>query len=195
MKRLLDLGLAVAAVIVLLPVLTVIAVLVWVDSGRPVLFRQVRVGRGEGTFQILKFRTMFADAEQSLKLTAGGDARVTRVGVLLRRYKLDELPQLFNVIRGEMSLVGPRPEVPEFVKYYSAEDRRLIFSVRPGVTDVASIKYRNEGQLLEAVDDPRAYYVEVLLPKKLALCREYVLNRSLGADLAILWRTASAIVR
>ena len=192
-KRLFDFLASLFGLVLLSPLLVAIALAVALDSGLPVFYRQARVGRREVLFRIVKFRTMITNADRMGRLTTGGDSRITRIGRYLRRYKLDELPQLMNVVVGDMSLVGPRPEVPEFVAHYSAEDRAAIFSVRPGITDNASIAFRNEDALLAAAADPSRHYVEQILPKKIALYREYVAKHSLAGDIGILLKTVLAI--
>lgn len=193
-KRLFDIGVSCAVLIVLAPLFVLIALAIVLDSGTPVFYRQVRVGRGRVPFRILKFRSMRPDADRHGRLTVSNDLRVTRVGSFLRRYKLDELPQFANVLMGQMSLVGPRPEVPEFVDEYSPEDAALVLSVRPGITDNASIEFRNENDLLDAAVDPKETYIATILPTKLAYYRDYVRQRSFLGDLKILWRTFGAIV-
>jgi lipopolysaccharide/colanic/teichoic acid biosynthesis glycosyltransferase len=192
-KRALDVGVSLLGLLLLAPLFAVIAVLVLVDSGPPVFYRQVRVGRLARTFRILKFRTMHPNADAGGSLTVSNDPRVTRAGKFLRRHKLDELPQLVNVLAGDMSLVGPRPEVPEYVAAYGEEDRRVVLSVRPGLTDNASIEFRDESALLQASGDPDRMYREQILPKKLALYREYVSQAGMRTDLRIIIRTLRAI--
>ena len=187
MRRLLDFSFALAGIVLLSPLLAAIALLIAWREGRPVLFRQTRVGRRGRPFEIRKFRTMRA-ASDGGPITAAGDRRVFRVGARLRRYKLDELPQLFNVLKGEMSLIGPRPEVPAFVKLDSAIWQRVLES-RPGITDLASLVYRNEEELLGTVGDPEAYYRTTILPAKLALNLHYMKTRSFRLDLKLLWLT------
>jgi len=190
----LDLTLAGLGVVVLSPLLAAVAASVALDSPGPVFFRQVRVGRGFRPFRIIKFRTMVEDAaRRGGPLSIGADPRVTRVGRGLRRLKLDELPQLFNVLAGDMSLVGPRPEVPEYVERYRA-DYADILTVRPGMTDLASLKYRDESALLAAAADPGAEYVRVILPDKIRLAREYVRRSSVLFDLSLILRTLGAVV-
>jgi len=190
----LDLTLAGLGVVVLSPLLAAVAASVALDSPGPVFFRQVRVGRGFRPFRIIKFRTMVEDAaRRGGPLSIGADPRVTRVGRWLRRLKLDELPQLFNVLAGDMSLVGPRPEVPEYVERYRA-DYADILTVRPGMTDLASLKYRDESALLAAAADPGAEYVRVILPDKIRLAREYVRRSSVLFDLSLILRTLGAVV-
>lgn len=193
-KRLLDLVFAAAGLFLLAPLMTVIAVCVRLDSPGPVFFRQLRVGRGGVPFRIHKFRTMRADATSSgLPLTVGADPRITRVGRLLRRTKLDELPQLIDVLAGTMSLVGPRPEVPRYVALYPEAVRRQVLSVRPGITDPASIAYRDENALLASAADPERVYVEQVLPAKLRAALDYVEHRSLRGDLRLIGATLRAV--
>ena len=169
---------------------------IWVrlDSPGPVFFSQVRVGRHGSLFNILKFRTMRMDAQGSgLKITPECDPRITASGRFLRQYKLDELPQLFNILKGEMSLVGPRPEVPEYVALYPEELKRLVLSVPPGLTDYASIEYRHESVLLSRAADPHTEYVEHILPAKLALNKKYVETRSIRTDFFLIAKTILTI--
>ena len=184
MKRALDLSLASAALLALSPLFAVIAALIKRDSPGPVLFRQTRVGRGGRHFTLLKFRTMACGASSAHLLTCAEDARVTPLGQRLRHWKLDELPQLINVLRGDMALVGPRPEVPRYVALYTPEQREVL-RVRPGVTDIASIYYRNESSLLIG-DNAERLYIEEIMPRKLALSRAYLARRSLTSDVRIL---------
>jgi len=188
-KRVVDLLFSLCGLLVLSPLLALIALAIRLSSPGPVLFRQSRVGRDLKLFDILKFRTMVVDAEKlGLPLTAGKDPRITGVGEVLRKTKLDELPQLVNVLRGEMSLVGPRPEVPKYVEMFKEEFARILV-VRPGITDLASIRYRNESEILEKSDDPEQTYIEELLPDKLRLAQEYVNRSSLRLDFWIIGRT------
>jgi lipopolysaccharide/colanic/teichoic acid biosynthesis glycosyltransferase len=171
------------------PFLLVIAVAVKCSSRGPVLFKQERVGRGFHPFRIYKFRTMVVDAPKlGLQITAGEDPRITRVGRFLRKWKLDELPQLFNVVKGDMSLVGPRPEVPRYVEMFR-EDYACVLSVRPGITDPASLKYRDEAAVLAASADPEETYVREILPEKISLAKQYVAEASLRGDIALIWQT------
>jgi lipopolysaccharide/colanic/teichoic acid biosynthesis glycosyltransferase len=191
MKRLFDVTASAFGIVLLVPVLIVVALLVKQDSAGPILFRQRRVGRAGVTFDILKFRTMRIEAtDQGMAFDA--DRRVTRIGAVLRRTKLDELPQLFNVVGGSMSLVGPRPEVPAFVAHYSACDRAVLLSVRPGITDLASLRFRNEGAYLAREADPERAYLDRILPRKLRLARYYVRRRTLCFDIVLIWWTVLA---
>ena len=169
------------------PLMAAAAAAVWLEDGFPVFFRQTRVGRGNRPFRLLKFRSMRKDAAGS-KLTAGGDRRITVAGRVLRKYKLDELPQLWNVIRGEMSIVGPRPEVPEYVDAASPQ-WRAVLRHRPGITDLATLMYRNEEEILAAACDPERYYRETLLPAKLALNLRYAASSSAWTDLKLILLT------
>ena len=194
-KRTFDVILAVAALIVLAPIFPILAAAVAITSGRPVLFRQDRVGIDGRPFNLIKFRTMRSGAGPGLSITGTGDPRITPLGRGLRALKLDELPQLLNVLRGEMSFVGPRPELPRYVARYDAQQRRVL-AVRPGLTDPATIEFRDEETLLGAVDPERreTYYVSEILPRKLAMNLRYVDRASLGYDLVLLAGTLRAIV-
>lgn len=194
MKRALDMLLALAALLVLGPLLVALALAVRLDSPGPALFRQERVGLHGRLFRIRKLRTMHAHGPAGPLVTAGGDARVTRLGRWLRASKLDELPQLLDVLQGRMSLVGPRPEVPRFMALYPQEARRLILSVRPGITDPASIAFRDEEALLAAAPDAEQAYIHTIMPIKQRLYLQYVRQRSLRGDLAILLRTARVLL-
>lgn len=188
MMRALDVAGALGALIVLSPCLAIAALLVLVSDGRPILYRQTRIGKHGEPFSILKFRTMRV-GWTGLAVTTRRDERVTRAGAWLRKLKFDELPQLINVLRGEMSLIGPRPEVPEYVEFDDARWRSVL-EVRPGVTDLASLAFRNEEDLLDPADDPEVYYRSVILPQKLHLNLHYQRSRSLSRDLKLLWMTA-----
>lgn len=192
-KRFFDFGAALIALILLAPLFTVIAVLITLDSPGPVLFLQDRVGKRGAMFRILKFRTMFVDSERSGQITVGRDARVTRIGHTLRRLKLDELPQLVNVLCGEMSLVGPRPEVPRFVACYPEDVRKTVLSVSPGLTDWASIEFKDESAILARARDPERSYIEEILPVKLDYYVRYVQERSFLTDLRIILSTLYVI--
>jgi lipopolysaccharide/colanic/teichoic acid biosynthesis glycosyltransferase len=174
-----------AGLVLLLPVFAVLALAIVLDDGPPVLFRQTRIGRGGRPFRLWKFRTMRVGS-RGRAITAAGDHRVTRVGAALRKWKLDELPQLFNVLVGDMSLVGPRPEVPEFVEPDSPV-WDAVLKVRPGITDLATLFYRSEERLLGAARDPVAFYRETVLPAKLRLNLKYMASRSFAQDLRLIW--------
>ena len=195
-KRAFDVTVAAIGLVALAPLFLLIAAAVRAESAGPAWFRQTRVGRLGRPFTILKFRTMQTTSGSSaVLLTIDPDPRLTRVGAFLRRYKLDELPQLLNVLAGEMSLVGPRPEIPEFVNHYSPELRTIILSVRPGITDTASIAFRHESAILARYPDPRQAYVDYIMPQKLEHCRRYIETRSMGMDLRILFKTLWCLLR
>lgn len=195
-KRLFDLLASALGLIVLAPLLLCIALAIKFDSQGPVFFRQERVGRAGKLFAIHKFRTMRAGAEhQGPLVTVGRDARVTRIGTVLRKYKLDELPQLIDVLYGDMSLVGPRPEVPRYVAQYPVDIRSLVLSVRPGITDRASIEYKDENEILDLAEDPQYAYVHEVLPTKLRYYVEYVQTRSFWGDVMLIVATFRALLR
>jgi len=182
--------------LLLSPLLLLIALAVKLDSPGPVFFRQERVGRAGRVFRIHKFRTMVSNAErQGPQITVGADARVTRVGVVLRKYKLDELAQLIDVFVGDMSLVGPRPEVPRYVAYYPDDVRAIVLSVKPGITDRASIEYKDESEILGKAQDPHHAYLHEVLPIKLRYYVDYVQTRSFWGDVAIIFATLRALLR
>jgi len=192
-KRLFDIVAASIGLLLLAPLLLALALWIRLDSPGPALFRQVRVGRHGVPFEIYKFRTMREQPAGGRQLTVGEDARITRAGRCLRRSKLDELPQLINVLGGSMSLVGPRPEVPRYVDRYPDEARRTVLSVAPGITDWAAILYKDENAILGRAADPERTYVETILPVKLAYYQRYVQERNFWLDLRIIFRTLAAI--
>lgn len=192
-KRLLDLIGSVLGLVILFPVLAIIGLAVKLDSPGPVFFRQERVGLGGELFRIFKFRSMVV-SNAGTDVTVAGDARVTRVGRFIRRTKLDELPQLINVAQGSMSLVGPRPEVPRYMALYSEEQRRVILSVKPGMTDFAAIELRDEEGILANYADLDKAYIEVLMPMKAQLYSRYVERQSLILDLTLIVRTILVIL-
>ncbi len=193
-KRLFDLVAASLTTLLLAPLLGVIAVLVKRESDGPAVFRQKRVGRDGIPFTLLKFRSMtVAPTVSGPLVTAATDSRITKIGAVLRATKLDELPQLINVVRGDMSIVGPRPEVQEYVDLWSEEDRRIILSVRPGITDPATLVLRREEEVLAAQPDPEQYYRDVLLPEKTRVYRYYVLHRTFTGDLGLIVKTLASI--
>ncbi len=195
-KRLFDLLLSSLGLLVLGPGMLLIALLVKLDSPGPVFYRQERVGRHGKPFRIHKFRTMRHDpAGGGLQITVGADSRITRIGHLLRASKLDELPQLIDVWLGDMSLVGPRPEVPRYVAHYPPTLREKVLSVRPGITDIASIEYRDESAVLARAKDPEQAYLHEVLPHKLALAASYVDQASVWLDVKLIVRTIGAILR
>ena len=194
-KRAFDLVVSAVALVLLIPVLLVIALAVKLDSPGPVLYRQRRVSRGGRLFRLYKFRTMVVDADRlAPNVSATGDPRVTRVGRFLRRSYLDELPQLLNVLAGDMSLVGPRPETPEFVELYTPEERRVL-SIRPGLAGPSTLAFMDEADLLAAADDPVAYYATTVLHDRVRADLAYLERCSLGYDVRLLCSQALAIVR
>lgn len=193
-KRVFDFICAVIGLVILMPFFAVIALAIKLDSPGPVFFRGERVGLGGKPFRIFKFRTMIVDAvQEGPRITARDDTRITRVGRLLRKYKIDELPQLFNVLRGEMSLVGPRPEDPRYVAHYTVAQRRVL-QVRPGITSPATLRYHHEERWL-AGKDVESVYVNELMPRKLAIELEYLDTRTWLTDLRIILQTLAAIFR
>ncbi|MBH8571667.1 sugar transferase [Nostocaceae cyanobacterium CENA369] len=193
-KRVFDLFFSLLGVVILLPLLIAIAIWIKIDSPGTIFFRQVRIGRFGREFKIYKFRTMIQGAEKIGKqITIANDRRVTSSGRFLRKYKLDELPQLFNVIKGEMSLVGPRPEVPKYVALYTSEQRRVL-EVLPGITDLASMKFHNESELLEDMNNSENFYIHEIMPRKLELNMEYITRFSLVFDLVIILKTLKRVL-
>jgi len=195
MKRAFDIFFSIAGLVFLSPVFVVSALAVKLGSKGPVLYKQVRMGRGFRPFRILKFRTMVVDAEKKGSLiTFGRDSRVTGVGRILRKTKIDELPQLINVLKGEMSFVGPRPEVEKYVELYRKEYKKVL-SVRPGITDIASFRFRDEEGVLARQEDPEKYYREVHLPVKIKYAEEYIRRSSLLFDVWIILQTIFSIAK
>lgn len=194
-KRVFDFTLAVVMLCLTLPLFVVISVLIFIEDRGPVFFRQERVGLRGQPFKIWKFRSMIADAEKRGKqLTVGRDPRITRIGSWLRKTKLDELPQLINVLVGEMSFVGPRPEVPRYVAMYNDEQRQVL-DLKPGITDNASILYRSESELLAKSDDPERTYIEEVMPEKIRINLAYAAHSSLLNDIGVILRTATVLLR
>lgn len=192
-KRIFDIVCVIPGLIVLLPFWIMIGLAIWLEDHGPVFFKQERVGLRGATFKIWKFRTMVVDAERFGKqLTVGRDPRITRVGALLRQTKLDELPQLLNVFMGEMSLVGPRPEVPRYVALYSPEQAGVL-ELMPGITDLASIEYRNENQLLASAADPEGLYIAEIMPTKIRINLEYAKRASILNDLRVIGLTFAKV--
>jgi len=193
-KRAFDIIVSLLAIIILSPLLLLISILIKLDSKGPVFFRQIRVGKNGVHFKIIKFRTMVSNAEKKgLQITVGKDPRITRIGHFLRKTKLDELPQLFNVLIGDMSFVGPRPEVPKYVEMYD-EYQKIILKIRPGITDLASIEYQNENDLLANCLDPESTYIREIIPRKIELSIEYLRNISVLYDIKLIIRTILAIL-
>jgi lipopolysaccharide/colanic/teichoic acid biosynthesis glycosyltransferase len=194
MKRIFDVIASGLGLIVLSPLFLILAIWIKLDSKGPVFYRQVRVGYKNKDFRIFKFRSMRVGADKGSLVTIGGhDPRVTRSGYFIRKFKFDELPQLINVFLGEMSLVGPRPEVRHYVDYWTPEQMHVL-DVRPGITDPASIKFRNENELMEKAEDPEKYYIEVIMQEKIKLYLEYVEKHSFFYDLGLIFKTFWVIV-
>ncbi len=195
MKRLFDIVASGLGLIVLSPLFIILAIWIKLDSKGPVFYRQVRVGYKNKDFRIFKFRSMRVGADKGSLVTIGGhDPRVTRSGYFIRKFKFDELPQLINVFFGDMSLVGPRPEVRHYVDYWTPEQMHVL-DVRPGITDPASIKFRNENELMEKAEDPEKYYIEVIMQEKIKLYLEYVEKHSFFYDLGLIFKTFWVIVK
>lgn len=193
-KRFFDIVLSLIGLLILAIPMVIIALIIKLGDGGSVFFKQERVGRDHQVFNILKFRTMVEDApEKGGQITIGQDKRITKVGGFLRKYKLDELPQLINVFVGHMSLVGPRPEVPKYVRLYDKTQSQVLL-VRPGITDLASISYRSESDILAQAEDPERAYIEDIMPEKLRLNTEYINKMSLLYDLRLIFRTLKVVV-
>lgn len=195
MKRLFDIIASGLGLMVLSPLFLILAIWIKLDSKGPVFYRQVRVGLHNKDFRIFKFRSMRVGSDKGSLVTIGGhDPRITRSGYFIRKFKFDELPQLINVFIGDMSLVGPRPEVRHYVDYWTPEQMHVL-DVRPGITDPASIKFRNENELMEQAEDPEKYYIEVIMQEKLKLYLEYVENHSFWGDIGLIFKTFWVIVK
>ncbi len=194
-KRLFDIISSLIGLGLFSPFFILICVLILVTSKGGIFYSQIRVGKGKKDFKLLKFRTMKPGSDKAGQITVGtNDSRITRVGIFLRKFKLDEIPQLINVIKGEMSIVGPRPEVPKYVNLYSEEQLKIL-TVRPGLTDLASIEFINENELLGKAKNPEKEYVEVIMPKKLALNIQYVDTQSFLGDIKLIFKTFGKILK
>ena len=194
MKRLFDILASGCGLLVLSPVFIIVAIWIKLDSQGPVFYRQTRVGRHNKDFRIFKFRSMRVGSDKGSLVTIGGrDPRVTRSGYFIRKFKIDELPQLINVFTGDMSLVGPRPEVRHYVNYWNPDQMRVL-DVRPGITDPASIRFRNENELLEKAQDPERYYIDVIMQEKIKLYLEYVEKSSFWYDIKLIFQTFKVII-
>ena len=194
-KRIFDFIFAIIGLLFLAPLFIIIAILIKIESKGPVLYKQLRVGRYNLDFKILKFRTMDMNADQLGLLTLGhSDPRITKIGYYLRKYKLDELPQLINVFIGNMSFVGPRPEVRKYVKLYN-QYQMQVFEVRPGITDMASIEFRNESELLSGQEDPINYYIQEIMPKKIQINLKYLKQRNFLKDFVVILNTFKVIIK
>ena len=194
-KRWFDLALAIPGFFLLAPLFYLVALMIKLDSPGPVFFRQVRVGCGGKTFRLVKFRTMRVDAEKlGSQLTVGQDPRITRLGAILRKTKIDEFPQLFNVLTGDMSLVGPRPEVPRYVSLYTTLQRRVL-ELLPGITDPASLKYRDENDVLARAADPERCYLETIMPDKIEINLAYARQATVGSDWQVVMATIACLCK
>ncbi len=194
MKRIFDILVSGIGLICLSPLLLIVAIWIKLDSPGPIFYRQVRVGRYNKDFHIFKFRSMRIGSDKGSLVTIGGrDPRITRSGYFIRKFKIDELPQLINVLVGDMSLVGPRPEVRHYVHYWTPEQMHVL-DVRPGITDPASIKYRNENELLAQAEDPEKYYIEVIMQEKIKLYLEYAEKSSFWYDIKLIFQTFWVII-
>ncbi len=194
MKRLFDILASGCGLLVLSPVFIIVAIWIKLDSEGPVFYRQTRVGRYNKDFRIFKFRSMRVGSDKGSLVTIGGrDPRVTRSGYFIRKFKIDELPQLINVFVGDMSLVGPRPEVRHYVDYWTEKQMRVL-DVRPGITDPASIRFRNENELLEKAEDPERFYIDVIMQEKIKLYLEYVDKASFWYDIQLIFQTFKVII-
>lgn len=195
MKRLFDILLSGIGLLIISPLFLIVAIWIKLDSPGPIFYRQVRVGRYNKDFRIFKFRSMRIGSDKGSLVTIGGrDPRITRSGYFIRKFKIDELPQLINVFVGDMSLVGPRPEVRHYVNYWT-EEQMHVLDVRPGITDPASIKFRNENELLAQAEDPEKYYIEVIMQEKIKLYLDYVAKNSLCYDIKLIFQTFWVIIK
>lgn len=194
MKRIFDILFSLFILLVFLPIGIILSIWIILESRGGIFYFQERIGLNGKPFKLWKFRTMVKNADKSGKLTVGmNDSRITRSGLLIRKYKLDEFPQFVNVLLGEMSIVGPRPEVLEYTSLYN-EDQKQVLNVKPGITDLASLEYFNENELLGKSDDPQKTYIEVIMPAKIELNKKYLSKPTLSEDLKIIWRTFIKVV-
>jgi len=194
LKRIFDIILSLFGLIILLPFMLIIAIFIKLDSKGPIFFRQVRVTKNGREFKILKYRTMRVGSDKYSQITVGKDKRITEIGSFLRKYKLDEIPQLINVLLGDMSLVGPRPEVPKYVALYTDEQKEIL-KVRAGITDYASIEFSDENDLLASEEDPEKAYIEKVMPKKIELNKKYISEISMLTDIKIILITIKKILK
>ena len=194
LKRIFDITLSLFGLIILLPFMLIIEILIKFDSKGPIFFKQIRVTKGGREFKILKYRTMRVGSDKYSQITVGKDERITKIGSFLRKYKLDEIPQLINVLIGDMSLVGPRPEVPKYVALYTDEQKEIL-KVRAGITDYASIKFSNENDLLALEEDSEKAYIEKIMPKKIELNKKYLSEISMLTDIKIILLTIKKILK
>lgn len=195
MKRIFDIVVSFFILIIFFPIGLILGFAILFESRGGIFYFQERIGKNGVPFKLWKFRSMRKDADKSGKLTVGmRDPRITRSGLFIRKYKLDEFPQFINVLKGEMSIVGPRPEVKEYVDLYTA-DQRVVLNVKPGITDLASLEYFKENELLGKSEDPQKTYIEEIMPAKIELNKKYISNPTIGADIKIMWQTFLKIIR
>lgn len=194
LKRIFDITLSLFGLIILLPFMLIIAILIKIDSKGPVFFKQIRVKKNGKEFKIFKYRTMRVGSDKYSQITVGKDGRITKIGSFLRKYKLDEIPQLINVLIGDMSLVGPRPEVPKYVALYTDEQKEIL-KVRAGITDYASIEFSDENDLLASEEEPEKAYIEKIMPKKIELNKKYLSEISILTDIKIILLTIKKILK
>lgn len=194
LKRIFDITLSLFGLIILLPFMLIIAILIKIDSKGPVFFKQIRVTKNGKEFKIFKYRTMRVGSDKYSQITVGKDSRITKIGSFLRKYKLDEIPQLINVLIGDMSLVGPRPEVPKYVALYTDEQKEIL-KVRAGITDYASIEFSDENDLLASEEEPEKAYIEKIMPKKIELNKKYLSKISILTDIKIILLTIKKILK
>ena len=194
LKRIFDITLSLFGLIILLPFMLIIAILIKIDSKGPVFFKQIRVTKNGKEFKIFKYRTMKVGSDKYSQITVGKDGRITKLGSFLRKYKLDEIPQLINVLIGDMSLVGPRPEVPKYIALYTDEQKEIL-KVRAGITDYASIEFSDENDLLASEEDPEKAYIEKIMPKKIELNKKYLSEISILTDIKIILLTIKKILK
>ncbi|MEA1874632.1 MAG: sugar transferase [Bacteroidota bacterium] len=193
-KRLFDIIISFIGLLILLPFLLILGLFIVIDSPGGIFYRQIRIGKNENPFRIFKFRSMQAGSDKKGLLTVGNtDMRITKVGTFIRKYKLDEFAQLINVLNGDMSLVGPRPEVPKYVEMYTTEQKEVL-KVKPGITDYASIEYSDENEILARAKNPESTYIEEIMPAKLILNRKYIENMGLKTDINIIWMTLKKVL-
>ncbi len=193
-KRVFDILSSLIALVIFSPILMIISIWIALDSRGGIFYRQIRVGKNQKEFGLYKFRSMRSYSDKAGQITIGNDSRITKVGEFIRKFKIDEIPQLINIIKGDMSVVGPRPEVPKYVKMYSAEQLNVL-TVLPGLTDYASIEYLDEQKILGAADDPDKAYIEEVMPAKLKLNLKYIADRSFWLDIKLIFRTIGKIIR
>ena len=194
LKRIFDITLSLFGLIILLPFMLIIAILIKIDSKGPVFFKQIRVTKNGKEFKIFKYRTMRVGSDKYSQITVGKDGRITKIGSFLRKYKVDEIPQLINVLIGDMSLVGPRPEVPKYVALYTDEQKEIL-KVRAGITDYASIEFSDENDLLASEEEPEKAYIEKIMPKKIELNKKYLSEVSILTDIKIILLTIKKILK